>query len=298
MAMSPMEMMNKIRNKAKLDEVDYGNIIAIRLNKPGKLKVQLVALDPEFLFKSRIQHFIQIVPDNEDPNEKVMVVDCQGQNCPVCAAANALKQSGVTVEMLNAAYKPKYPYQKLRTFLTMPEHYIVCARILQDSAEEGNYLPKGAELGSTQFLQLTKSALNSLMEAYEDFIDDADEDADNLPPLFGVFEDGAKEVESLTISCRVSVQPYAYNFTFGKAVKVKLEDVDTEKLEKLAEGPLEPTEDYMQKALKRIKDIQNYFVGGNSGGGIDNIIDSSVYNDGDSVPPFDMGDDEMNLDEL
>lgn len=267
MAMSPMDMLNSIRNKAKLDEVDYGNIIAIKLNKPGKIKMQLLALDPEYLFKSRTQHFIQTLPDNDDPNEKVMVVDCQGENCPVCAAANALKSSGVTVEMLNAAYKPKYPYAKLRTFLTMPEHFIVYAKIIQDGAEEGKYLPKDAEIGSAQFVQLSRSALNSLMEAYEDFIDDAmdgEDDVETLPPLFGIFEDGAKEVTSLTVNCRVSVQPYSYNFTFGRASKTKLDDIDSEKLEKLSEGPLVPTEDYMNKALQRIKDIQNYFVGGGS----------------------------------
>lgn len=306
MAMSPMDMLNSIRNKAKLEEVDYGNIIAIKLNKPGKIKMQLLALDSENLFKSRTQHFIQTVPDNDDPNEKVMVVDCQGENCPICSAANALKASGITVDMLNAAYKPKYPYQKLRTFLTMPEHFIVYAKIIQDSAEEGKYLPKDAELGSAQFVQLSRTALNSLMESYEDFIDDAsdnDEDIDNLPPLFGIFENGAKEVSSLVVNCRISVQPYSYNFTFGKATKTKLEDIDMDKIEKLSEGPLTPTEDYLEKALQRIKDIQNYFVGSpqataNKFPMIDDDDDDEDYSQNGSGSTGDDDDDEFNIDSL
>lgn len=259
--MSPMDLLNKIKNKAKLDEVDYGNIIAVKLNKAGKIKMQLVALDSENLFKSRVQHFIQTVPENDDPNEKVMVVDCQGENCPICSASETFRNCGITTDMINAAYKPKYPYTKLRNFLTMPEHYIVCAQILADNAEEGNYLPKEAELGSTQFVQLPKSALNSLMEAYEDFIEENEDDLVNLPPLFAIFEDGVTKAKSLTVNCRIQTQPFAYNFTFGKAVETDIESVDKEKLSKLAEGPLVPTEDYMNKAIKRINDIKEYFVG-------------------------------------
>lgn len=293
MSMSPMDMLNSIRSKAKLEEVDYGNIIAIKLNKPGKIKMQLLALDSENLFKSRTQHFIQTVPDNDDPNEKIMVVDCQGENCPICSAANAFKASGITVDMLNAAYKSKYPYRNLRSFLTMPEHFIVYAKIIQDSAEEGKYLPKDAELGSSHFVQLSKSALNSLMEAYEDFIDDCDEDIDDMPPLFGIFEDEAKEVSSLTVNCRISIQPYSYNFSFGKASKTSLDEVDVDKLKKLSEGPLIPTDDYIEKALHRIKDIQNYFVGGPQATAEDKF---SMIEDDDDINS--STDDEFDIDSL
>lgn len=298
MSMSPMDMLNSIRSKAKLEELDYGNIIAIKLNKPGKIKMQLLALDSENLFKPRTQHFIQNVPDNDDPNEKVMVIDCQGKNCPICSAANAFKASGITVDMLNEAYKSKYPYRNLRSFLTMPEHFIVYAKIIQDSAEEGKYLPKDAELGSAHFVQLSRSALNSLMESYEDFIDDAldnDEDIDSMPPLFGVFEDGAKEVSSLVVNCRVSVQPYSYNFSFGKASKTSLDDIDMDKLEKLSDGPLAPTDDYLEKALQRIKNIQNYFVGGPQATTKDKF---SMIEDEDDDLGINSSDDEFDIDSL
>ena len=259
MGMSPMEMLDKIRNKAKLDNKEFQNSIAIKMNKPGKLKFQLLALNSENLFKSRTQHFIQTLPDNDDPNEKVMVVDCQGENCPVCAAALSFKNSGVTVDDINDAYNPKYPYPKLRNFLTQPEHFILGIRVLADNADEGSYLPKDAEIGSTQLLQLSKTALSNLMAAYEDFIMD-DDDPDSLPPLFGVFEN-TDTVKSLTINLRVQVQGnWSYIFSFGKGVEVNKADVDVEKL-KFLEDTTEPSEDYLEKVLDRIRKIQNYFVG-------------------------------------
>lgn len=261
MAMSPRDLLDRVRSKAKLGENNYEKSIAVKLNKPGKIKLQLIALDSENLFKSRTQHFIQTLPDNEDPNEKVMVVDCQGDGCPVCDAMNAFKNSGVTVEQINEAYKPKYPYPKLRNFMIQPEHFILGVRVLADNAEDGTYLPKDEALGSTQLLQLSKSALNSLMAAYDDFISDSDEDEESLPPLFGVFEDGAKTVKSLTVNLRVQVQgAWSYLFTFGKAVESKLEEIDTEKL-KFLEDTTKPSDDYVEKVIKRIHQIQNYFTG-------------------------------------
>ena len=102
--LSPMELLNQVRAKAKLDTKEFEKSIAIKMNKPGKIKLQLLALDSEHLFKSRTQHFIQKLPDTDDPNEKIMVVDCQGENCPICDAAQAFKNSGVTLEQINTAY--------------------------------------------------------------------------------------------------------------------------------------------------------------------------------------------------
>lgn len=262
--LSPKEMLDKIRSSAKLDENEYGNQIAIKFNKPGRVKLQLLALDSEHLFKARTQHFIPTLPNNDDPNEKIMVVDCKGEGCPVCAAATAFKNSGIKVEDVNAAYNPRYPYPKLRNVFTQPEHFLLCARILADQAEDGKYLPKDAELGSTQLIQLSKSALNSLMSSYEDFITDYDDDIEELPPLFGIFEDGADKVKSFTVNLRIQVSgSWSYLFTLGKAVEVSFEDVDKDKL-KLLEEMKEPTDDYVEKAVKRIHDIQNYFIGDSS----------------------------------
>lgn len=281
MNMSPREMMDKIRNKAKLDNLDYGSIIAVKLNKPGRIKMQLLALNPEDLFKSRTQHFIQTLPGETDPNEKIIVVDCQGKDCPVCQAAAAFRASGIDDEMLNAAYKPKYPYRSAYQFLTQPEHYILCAKILLDGAEEGKYLLKDMKENEVQYIQFTKTALNSLMGAYEDFLEDSDEDEDSLPPLFGIFENGAESVTSLTVNCRVATQPFGYSFTFGKAITTTAEEVSMGKLGKLSEGPLVPTEGYMEKALARIKSIQNYFVSDGNDDSSGSI--SKNDSDGDSL---------------
>lgn len=258
--MSPTELLNRIRSTAKLDTKEFEKQVAIKLNKPGKIKLQLLALDSEHLFKPRTQHFIPTLPDNEDPNEKIMVVDCQNENCPICAAAASFKNSGITVEAVNEAYRPKYPYVKLRNVFTQPEHFLLVARVLADQADEGTYLPKEEELGSTQIIQMSKSALSNLLSAYEDFLADTDEDTDTLPPLFGVF-DGEKSVKSFTVNLRIQVQgAWSYNFSFGKAVETKLEDVNMDKLKALSDTTT-PSEDYVAKAVKRIHDIQNYFVG-------------------------------------
>lgn len=304
MALSPRDMLDKIRSKAKLDDKSFEKSIAVKFNKPGKVKLQLLALDSEYLFRARTQHFIQTLPDNEDPNEKTMVVDCQGEGCPICSAMNSFKNSGVTVEAINAAYKPKYAYPKLRNFLIQPEHYLLAARILLDQADEGNYLPKDAAIGSTQIIQLSKRALSSLMASYEDFLADSDEDIDSLPPLFGIFEDGKKSVKSLTINLRIQVQgAWSYIFSFGKAVEVNIEDVDTEKLE-FIKTPLETTDDYMEKALKRINQIQSYFVGSDNGVEFVDSSEATVNNknvttvSSKSDDLDDLVDDDFDLDSL
>lgn len=262
--MTPMEMLDKIRQKANITDSDYEKQTAVKLNKAGKIKFQLLAMSPDYLFRARTQHFIPKTPDCDDPNEKILVVNCKGDNCPVCDAAYAFKNSGVKLEDVNNAYKSKYPYTNLRSVFTQAEHFLVCAKILADNAEEGNYLPKDASVGSTQLIQLSKSALSSLMSAYEDFLDDYTDDnggdVDSLPPLFGIF-DGENSVKSFVINCRVQTQPWSYNFTFGKAIETKIEEVDKEKLALLEKGFSEPTEDYVAKVIERIKNIQNYFVG-------------------------------------
>lgn len=304
MGMSPRDLLNKVRASANLDSKDYEKQIAIKLNKAGKIKFQLLALDSEYLFKSRIQHFIPKLPDSDDSNEKILVVDCQGENCPICDAAIAFKNSGVTLDAVNETYKSKYPYQNLRSVFTQPEHFIVGARVLADNADDGTYLPKDAALGSTQLLQLSKTALTNLMSAYEDFIDDYDGDAEELPPLFGVFEDGVKTVKSFTVNLRITTQPmWSYTFSLGKAVEAKLEEVDVEKL-KLLQETVKPTDDYMEKAIKRIRDIQNYFVGGSSSKQFDTTVDDDYdlpFSDKDNLAPsnnISEDDDDFDLDTL
>lgn len=258
--MSPMEMLNSIKEKAKLGDENFAKSIAIRL-KPGKIKFQLIAMNSEHLFKPRVQHMLPTVPNEDDSNEKWMVCDCKGEGCPVCAAANAFKNSGVTLEEVNEAYNMKYPYKNLRAVFTQPEHYLLCARILGDDADEGSYLPKDSELGSTHLIQFNKTALNNLMSAYEDFMDDFIDSADEgeeVPPLFAIF-DGEKTVKSLTITCRVSLKPYSCTFAFNKVVEANIDSVDKDKLELLEISPEVPEEHY-ENCVKRIKKIQNYFV--------------------------------------
>lgn len=303
--MSPQEILDKIRSKAKLESKEYEKSIAIKMNKSGKIRMQLLALDSDHLFKSRIQHFIPTLPDNEDPNEKIMVVDCQGDNCPICDAAMSFKNSGVTVEEINSAYKPKYPYQKVRNVFTQPEHFLLCARVLADQADEGTYLPKEESIGSTQLIQLSKTALTNLMSTYEDFVDDYDGEPEDLPSLFAIFEDGVKEAKSLTVTLRVTTQPmWSYNFTINKATDIKIEDVDVEKL-KLLQETLKPTDDYMEKAINRIHQIQSYFVGGSNvvpvttaKEQINNFVDDTDDNVGDNNLTDNLDDTDFDIDSL
>lgn len=258
--MSPMDLLNKVRSSANLTTPTTEKSIAIKLNKAGKLKFQLIALSEDYLFRARTQHAIATLPDNEDTNTKMIVIDCQGKDCPVCLAAQQFKNSGVTVEALNEAYKPKFPYTKVRNFLTGSEHFLVGVRVLTDNADEGTYLPKEEEIGSTQLLQLSKAAFNSLMSAYEDFIEDNEDEMDELPPLFGIVDDKSDIVESLTVSVRIATQPWSYSFTFGKATKVNKTDLNIDKLKLIEDAPV-PSEDYIEKAVTRIKELQNWFTG-------------------------------------
>lgn len=280
--LSPMDILNNVRNKAKLDNNDFSKSIAIRL-KPGKIKFQLIAADSDYLFRPRTQHMIPTVPHEEDKNEKWMIADCKGTGCPICAAAESFKKSGVELDDVNEAYNPKFPYKTLRAVFTQPEHYLLCAKVLADNADDGNYLPKDSEIGSTHLIQFPRTALNNLMSAYEDAMDDAEDE--EVPPLFAIFEDDNK-ASSLTITCRVTNQPYSCTFSFGKVVEVEKKDIDEEKLKLLVEAPEVPEEHYA-KCVKRIKDIQNYFVKPTAS---TSYADESDEDDGEL--PFSMGDED------
>lgn len=252
---NPMDILNGIREKAKLNNDDFSKSVAIRL-KPGKIKFQLIAKDDEHLFRPRTQHMIPTVPDEDDKNEKWLICDCKGEGCPVCAAATAFKNAGVELDDVNAAYNPKYPYKSLRSLFTQNEHYLLLAKVLADQADDGNYLPKDAEIGSYHLLQFPRTALNNLMSAYEDALDDAD--GEEVPPLFAIFN-GDKTAESVTITARITNQPYSCTFSFNKPAEVNIKDVDAERMDLLENTPEVPEEHY-EKCVKRIKQIQNYFV--------------------------------------
>lgn len=282
---SPMDILNRVRDKAKLNDPQYQQIQVVRM-KAGKMKIQLLALDPEFLFLQRRQHVIPTIPHDDDTNNKWLIVNCQGEDndCPICKAAESFKKCGIDVEEVNAAYKPKYPYKNLRSVLTQADHYLLCAVIMVDQCEDGTYLPKNAEIGSTQFIQFSKTALNSLMSAYEDFIEDLDlDDPDDAPSLFAIF-DGEDEAESLSITCRITNQPFSCTFSFGKPITAKLGDVDSDKLEILQKGLEAPSDEYIEKCIKRIRDIQNYFVTGGDSKISEGSIDMDDDDDDDDLP--------------
>ena len=52
------------------------------------------------------------------------------------------EKSGITVDEINSVYKNKYPYPNVYSLFTKPEHHLFCAKILEDNADEGIYLPK------------------------------------------------------------------------------------------------------------------------------------------------------------
>lgn len=257
---SPTDILDNIRSKAKLDN-DFAKSTAIRL-KAGKIKIQLLAKDPEHLFRARTQHIIPTIPNDDDKNNKWLVADCIGDDCPVCMAAQSFKNSGISVDDVNEAYNPKYPYKNLRSLFTQNEHYLLCGRVLADEADEGSYLGKDDELGSTHLIQFNKTALNGLMSAYEDFLDDYDYESedDEAPALFAIF-DGEEKANSLVITCRITNQPYSCQFTLSKTVDVNIKDCDEDKLDLLdeANAPV-PAEEHMNNCVDRIKDIQNYFI--------------------------------------
>lgn len=281
--LSPLDIISRVREKAKLENNDFSKSQAIRL-KAGKIKFQLVAKDSDYLFRARTQHMIPTVPHDDNKDNKWMVADCKGENCPVCKAVKAFKDTGITVDEINDAYEPKYPYKNVRSLFTQNEHYLLCGVILGDQADNGNYLPKDSKLGDTHLIQFTQTALNNLMSAYEDFIDDFSdnsEDNEEVPPLFAIF-DGEDKAKSLTVTCRITNQPYSATFSFGKVVELEKNAVDLDKLNLLEEAPEVPDEHY-ENCVKRIKDIQNYFIKNNDYVESKNDILADLISD-DEVP--------------
>ena len=236
--LTPNEIISKVKSTANLRDSEEPQVNIIKINKPGKLKFQIIAPTVDVLFKPRTLHFIQPLPDNDDPNEKVLCVECQKENCPICTAFNVFKNSGITVDEINAAYpQNKYPYTKIKSFITMQEHYLLVVRVLADQAEDGYYLPKDEEIGSTQILQLSKTALNSLMTSYQDYIDDlVDSDVNTETgdySLFGIYDNDSDVINSLSINLRVTTSgQWQYIFTFNKAVEVNKKDIDVSKRNK------------------------------------------------------------------
>lgn len=298
---NPMDILNGIREKAKLNNDDFSKSVAIRL-KPGKIKFQLIAKDDEHLFRPRTQHMIPTVPDEDDKNEKWLICDCKGEGCPVCTAAAAFKNVGVELDDINEAYNPKYPYKSLRSLFTQNEHYLLLAKVLADQADDGNYLPKDAEIGSYHLLQFPRTALNNLMSAYEDALDDAD--GEEIPPLFAIFN-GDKTAESVTITARITNQPYSCTFSFNKPAEVNIKDVDAERMDLLENAPEVPEEHY-EKCVKRIKQIQNYFIKPKGRAVIEDEDDDNLpFNLGDSevkkpkkLTPAKDDDDDLDIDDL
>ena len=86
----PLELLNKIKDTAKLEKTEKTDVI--KFNKAGKIKFQLLALDSDYLFKSRTQHFIPTIPNEEDKNEKMLVSDCIGYGCPICEASTDFRK--------------------------------------------------------------------------------------------------------------------------------------------------------------------------------------------------------------
>lgn len=291
--LTPMEILNKVKEKAKLNNEDFSKSVAIRL-KPGKIKFQLIAKDDEHLFRPRTQHMIPTIPNEDDKNEKWLIADCKGELCPICTAATAFKNSGIELDTVNEAYNPKYPYRSLRSIFTQSEHYLLFAKILADQADDGNYLPKDSEIGSTHLIQFPKTALNGLMSAYEDLLEDAEENIDEMPSLFAIFN-GEDKAKSLTITARVTNQPYSCNFSFGKVAEVNINDVDTEKMD-LLENPKVVPEEHYDKCVKRIKNIQNYFVGAENKDREQPVIETKITNELSADIVDD--DDDLNLDDI
>lgn len=285
---SPLDILNSVRDKAKLDD-NYSNV-AIRL-RAGKIKLQLLAPDEENLFLARTQHVIQTVP-GDDSGTKVLFCDCTG-DCPICREGKKLKELDVSVDDINSVYDVKYPFKSVRSFYTAAEHFLLCARVLGDNADDGSYLPKNSEIGSTHLIQFPKTALNNLMSAYEDFIEDnfdGDiETAEDVPNLFAIFDD-EDLADSLTISCRVTNSPYSCTFSFNKVAKVAKEDVDMDKVEKLRFGLDKPSSDMVDKCVQRLRNICKYFAK-NTG----KSFNDDDYIDEDDLP-FTMGDEDESSD--
>ena len=281
--MTPTEMINKIRSSANLDNNnDFSKSIAVKL-KSGKIGFQLIAPSEDNMFRARTQHIIPTVPNEDDKNEKWIIADCKGEGCPVCMAVNAFKQTDISVDDINSAYMPKYPYKNIKSVFTQPEHFLLFAKITTDQADNGDYLPKNAELGSTHLIQFPRTALSGLIDAYADYKETNDDSDEDTPPLVAIFDKNSDTAQSLSIICRVTNQPYSVNFTFGKVKEIKRSEIDEDKMKLLIEAPEVPAEHY-EKCVKRIEKIKNYFLK------IPTASVNTVTDMDDSDLPFSLGD--------
>lgn len=244
--LTPTEMLNKINDSVNND---FSKSFPIKL-KAGKIGFQLIAPDDNNLFKPRIQHFI---PNAPGENDKWLVADCKIEDCPVCSAVNDFIKADISVDDINSAYMPKYPYKNVKSVFTQPEHYLCYAKILTDQADTGNYLPSGAKLDDTYLIQFPKMALLNLLNSYKEYVEINDCD----DSLFAIFKDN-DVAKSLNIVCRVAVKPYSVNFTFGKVKEIKRSEIDEDKMKLLIETPKVPAEHY-DKCVERIKRIRDYF---------------------------------------
>lgn len=276
---SPMDILNKVKEKAHLNENKFVTTKGLIRLVPGKIKFQFLAMDSENLFRPRTQHIIPVTPNN-DSGEKVLIADCIKENCPICAAVNAFKNSDIaTVDDLNDELDPRYEYKNFKSAFTYPEHYILCAKVLQEDAENGSYIPKDMKIGDTFLVQFSKMALNNLVSAYQDYLEDLDEDAENAPSLFAIF-DGNSTASSLEVTCRINYQPYSCQFSFGssKVNEINIDDVNKDMLDYLDNSnKFEVSEQHLENCVNRIKSIQNYFVRKRS-------INSSTLFDNSNIP--------------
>ena len=93
------------------------------------------------------------------------------------------------------------------------------------------------------------------MASYEDWVSDQD-DPNSPSSSLVFFEDGAKEVKSLTITLRTQTKPsWSFIYNFGKATTTSIEDVDMNKLKTLSETAT-PSKDYVEKIVNRIRKIK------------------------------------------
>ena len=262
--LNPYDVINKVKSVANLEESESMIPSVVKVNKSGKLKFQIVAPNVNCLFRPRVQHFIQTLPDSDDPNESIIYAECSKNNCPICAAVDTFKNCDITPEDINAAYSLKYPIKKVKSFFTSSEHYLLCIKVLSDQADDGYYLPKDEELGSFQILQLSRTALNSLMASYQDYIEDASDSGINVNSgdysLFGLLDDDNDPIKSLVVSLRVQTNgQWQYIFSFNSSASIDKNSIDQDKIKFIQEIPEYP-DDYLQKAINQINKIKNYFI--------------------------------------
>lgn len=282
--MNQMELLKKLADEAKAKKStsdSIGNTI-IKLNKPGKIEFQLIApaFNEEIYFKKRQQHVIPVSPDNVNDNEKTLFIDCKGDNCPVCKAAENtiefFKNNYITLDDINNAFDVKYPYKNYRKIFTQTEHYLVYAKITKDSADKGTYIPEGFELNKTYIIQLSENAFFDLMIEYETY----KKNNDVVLDLFTSIEDESKD--ALNIVCQV-INPYTIKFDFNGVRKINKEDIDNNKIKFFIENSEVPAEHY-EKCVKRIEKIKNYFLK------IPTASVNTVTDMDDSDLPFSLGD--------